>query len=232
METSEIFGAQAARSAASARNAINERIASELDGENKIDRADGGEASTTLSVQGSNTASKSSSQVPCNEDGSSTTTKTKKKRRAVCAHCQRPTPSACLCAALPSSSAERIRLQKCHCWVLEHPFERRFKNRSLPLVQLCLDDSKQCLTVVTGRRLFAEQAQDLRARTNNNVWLLCPGEGAVSLTEALEMRRNMKNDEIGPLTLLFLDATWKVRRFECVKSWICCRLVLSLIYCG
>jgi len=150
-------------------------------------------------------------------DHNSTPPSTQRKhdRRPICAHCQRPTPAACICAALPTP---RLTLRQCHCWILQHPHEPRRKNRSLPLVELCLDETH--LTVVQGRRLCSENPHVQRllrdaAAATTDVWLLSPGNGAISLKEALEKRKlasaNGTVDGNKKLTLLFLDATWKVR---------------------
>jgi len=128
----------------------------------------------------------------------------------MCDRCQRPMPSACICAALPR---EPMVLQHCACWILQHPHETRRKNRSLPLVELCLDSAS--MTVCKGRRLYPEneQVQQLQ-HSSGDVWLLSPGDDAISLAEALEKRRKQNSNVDGKLTLLFMDATWKVRQLE------------------
>lgn len=83
-----------------------------------------------------------------------------------------------------------------------------------------------CLTVVQGRMLSPSHPDVQRCfwpkvdhtNTNNNrnvVWLLSPGGNAISLTRALDEWRliTSQSDSTPPpmLTLLFLDATWRVR---------------------
>jgi len=130
-------------------------------------------------------------------------------QRSICAGCNRPTPTSCFCVALP---AQRIHLERSHCLVLQHPHEARRKNRSLPFVQHCLDSDS--LTVHVRKRLSKNTDQTVKdllyrppeeANERSNVWLVYPGEEAVSLTEALEQRR----DDNSRITLVFLDATWK-----------------------
>ena len=58
----------------------------------------------------------------------------KKRKREICQHCQRPKLHTCICSALPD---EPLSLSKSRLIVLQHPHERRRKNRSLPLVELC-----------------------------------------------------------------------------------------------
>lgn len=137
-----------------------------------------------------------------------------KKKRGVCPRCDRPSLSACICEALPASAA-RIELQRSHCFVLQHPHERKCKNRSLPFVELCLDPG--CITVSVGRRFknnCSASSDDDPAATmqhkllNNDkpVWLLSPREGAISLTQAINERQNKEQK----ITVLVLDGTWKV----------------------
>lgn len=118
-------------------------------------------------------------------------------QRSECSTCQRPA-TACLCATLP---ATRLSLQRCHCVVLQHPLEVRHKNRSLPLVELCLDE--ESLTVQQTRFLSPDLTTPL---TGPNVWLVYPDPSAMSLTTALS---HCTTDKV---TLVFLDATWQFAR--------------------
>jgi DTW domain-containing protein YfiP len=138
-----------------------------------------------------------------------------KRKRSICARCDRPEPSACICEALPD---ERIHLEKCRCLVLQHPHELRRKNRSLPLVEYCLDDDS--LAVTLGRRFGSSTDESVLKMlkeppssqeengTPNPVWLFYPGPDAISLFQALKEHKNSEQDN-GRITLLFLDATWK-----------------------
>jgi DTW domain-containing protein YfiP len=131
----------------------------------------------------------------------------------MCPRCDRPSPVACICAALPN---HRIRLRRSHCLILQHPQELQRKNRSLPFVQLCLDSSS--LQVVESRRLgdttdpsFLQRLHD----PSNAVWLLYPCKSAISLSRAIQQLNNIDSNNITnnnnsiKVTLLFLDATWK-----------------------
>lgn len=60
----------------------------------------------------------------------------KKPKRPICPTCKFP-PRTCICEALPVESMSNL-FQKCRIVVLQHPHELRRKNRSLPLVELCL----------------------------------------------------------------------------------------------
>ena len=57
-------------------------------------------------------------------------------KRQVCYTCNFPTRT-CICKALPSEPLAPL-FQRCRIVVLQHPHELRRKNRSLPLVDLCL----------------------------------------------------------------------------------------------
>ena len=60
-----------------------------------------------------------------------------KRKREICQRCIRPTPSTCICAALPS---QPLVLFKSRVLVLQHPTECKRKNRSLPLIELSLNN--------------------------------------------------------------------------------------------
>ena len=129
----------------------------------------------------------------------------RQQQRVICQRCDRPTPSACICAALPK---QRIQLKRCHCLVLQHPHEARRKNRSLPIVELCLDANS--ITVVKGKRFGSQSGQAVLERlsgsTNRPAWLVYPTKDAIPLSQALEQTRDSDKE----ITLVFLDATWKV----------------------
>ena len=168
----------------------------------------------------------------------------RKRSRSMCRRCERPTPQACICAALPryfcskddaSLIDERIRLQHCHCVVLEHPHEIKHKNRSLPIVKLCLHP--QSITTITSRQFPSTSIDDVESNNDHPfkkldrnirqslldskkpVWLMYhtdtqqsrgPGEAkyptSISLSEALT---TLRNQQLPHVTVVLIDATWK-----------------------
>lgn len=149
----------------------------------------------------------------------STGTDTNKSKREICTKCKRPTPSACICPSLPDQPLQPFK--KCRVIVLQHPHETRRKNRSLPLIELCLgidcDTESTCrastsggdesamgddfsLRTVIGRRLGEQTPQDIfKLIQKPNVLLLYPGEDSVTLTEGLELigkRRQMSQEKM------------------------------------
>ena len=62
--------------------------------------------------------------------------KQQKPKRIICAGCNFP-PRTCVCPSLPAQPLYPL-LNKCRIIVLQHPHELRKKNRSMPLVDLCL----------------------------------------------------------------------------------------------
>lgn len=140
------------------------------------------------------------------------TTHTVTKRRTICGRCERPTPAACICKALPKT---RVQLRNCHCIVLQHPDEVKRKNRSLPFVEHCLDASS--LTVIVGRKFGEGVLEGLIPSNDGPLWLLYmdnTSPNAVSLSQALEQHQQSAHESpSSPLvTLVFLDATWKYAR--------------------
>lgn len=63
-----------------------------------------------------------------------------KRKRQICDRCYKPKPQACICSALPELS-KLIHLSSSRVLVLQHPHEAKRKNRSLPLIQLCMFSS-------------------------------------------------------------------------------------------
>ena len=59
-----------------------------------------------------------------------------KSKRPICQGCNFP-PMTCICPSLPAQPLYPL-FQRCRIVVLQHPHELRKKNRSLPLVDLCL----------------------------------------------------------------------------------------------
>lgn len=167
--------------------------------------------SKRIPAEASGTAATATTLSNVNSDNSSGNLK---RKRSICTRCDRPAPSACICEALPD---ERIHLQKCRCLVLQHPHEGRRKNRSLPLVEYCLDADS--LAVTMGRRfgnftdesvlkMLKEPLSEEHSTPPNPVWLFYPGADAISLSQALKQHKSSGHDN-ARITLLFLDATWK-----------------------
>ena len=131
-----------------------------------------------------------------------TWSRTKTSKRPLCTRCQRPTPGACICAALP---AEPIELSKSRILVLQHPHETKRKNRSVPLLQLAL--SKDSMDVAVGRRLGDQLSfQSIIQDESQPLLLLYPGPDAIPLEEAMELLKPLPGDK---LNILVLDGTWK-----------------------
>ena len=147
--------------------------------------------------------------------------KQRTEKRPICERCLRPTPRACICHGLPD---QPIQLQKSRILVLQHPHEIRHKNRSLPLMELCLE--KTAIHTVVARRLGVEGVIDDETRRRlyeSPALLLYPSQEpsdqqqVVSLEEGLEMikkRRQQDNNSTDnqkspKITIFVLDATWK-----------------------
>ena len=143
----------------------------------------------------------------------------KPKRRPICTRCQRPTPRACICDALPEDS---IALEETELVVLVHPKELKHKNRSVPVLELCLD--KKHFHFCVGRRLGHETDRNILKllQPPNITILLYPGEKnkkVVSLSQA-KLQLDQRKEEIkskqessnGKIVVLALDATWQFAR--------------------
>jgi DTW domain-containing protein YfiP len=134
----------------------------------------------------------------------------RKSRRKICSRCHRPTPQACVCDALPD---KRIKLKKASIVVLQHPHELKMKNRSIPILELCLE--KESLLLCVGRRLGEEQVNEdifKLLKPPNLPILLFPGEKNES--DVLNMTDAKKNipeklKDGGKIVFIVLDATWK-----------------------
>jgi DTW domain-containing protein YfiP len=143
-----------------------------------------------------------------------------KKKRPICERCLRPTPRACICHGLPD---QPIQLQKSRILVLQHPHEIRHKNRSLPLMELCLEPS--AIHTVVARRLGVEGIIDAETRKRlyeSPALLLYPSQEpsdqqqVVSLEEGLEMIKRQQqenhstdNQQSQKITIFVIDATWR-----------------------
>lgn len=158
-----------------------------------------------------------------NEGNDITTTTTtiaagpRKGKRPICARCDRPI-RVCICQGLPETP---IALKKCHILVLQHPLESKRRNRSLPLVQLCLQASD---TTVAVSRRFGDQVDSSALKMlyeSPKVLLVFPAQDdaeiaehesnqTLSLSEAREYcQSNDTNTENGKVLIVILDATWK-----------------------
>jgi len=156
-----------------------------------------------------------------------------KAKRQMCTRCSRP-QKVCICEGLPSSP---LQLQRCHVLVLQHPHEAKLQNRSLPLVQLCLDPSH--LTVAVSRR-FGDQVDPsvislMQPETSSIVLLVFPAQDdlecaqhernqtltlsqareycrSTPTTAAKEGKEESNNKDKGrndKILIVLLDATWK-----------------------
>ena len=149
---------------------------------------------------------------------------TRSGKRAICQRCERPYPRTCLCPALPEKP---LTLQKCRILALQHPHEIRRKNRSLFLAEFCL--STDSITTIRTRRFqpanhhFGTHHETILSMMapERHVWLVVPHPQAKPLHEVLEEHRRAQTCSsststncntsscVPPLTLIFLDATWK-----------------------
>lgn len=143
---------------------------------------------------------------------SSESSEIKKKKRPICSRCHRPSERTCICKALPDT---RISLKKCQLVILQHPHEVKRKNRSLPLVELCIEDEHFHAPV---SRRFGDQLDPsiMQLLQKKNVMLVYPTKNAVSLTQGLQQIRkrqnNSDNEEEDRITVILLDSTWKQSR--------------------
>jgi DTW domain-containing protein YfiP len=148
------------------------------------------------------------------------------RKRFICDRCKRPSPKACICAALPQSP---VVLSKCRVLCLVHPLELCRKNRSLPLIELCLhdhthpqrslppDDNDDNWTFYprVGRKVHLDPwlLHFLHSRQDGQYMVLVfPSRDSISLADAMEcIRRDRRTHNSGNprITLLFIDATWK-----------------------
>lgn len=110
----------------------------------------------------------------------------------------------CICSALPSST---LHLTNSRVIVLEHPQETKRKDRSLPLIELCLQKYKGDDCNESSERTYSDSLMDFGIYThvcrrfgsqipkpiynmlqdeNEIVFLIYPSEDAISLREALD----------------------------------------------
>jgi DTW domain-containing protein YfiP len=153
--------------------------------------------------------------------------RTQSSKRAICEQCQRPTPKACICEALP---VHRIPLHRTRIFVLQHPHESRRKNRSLPILQLTL--TEESLHVMVGRRLggmFPKEEEEeeyqsfqrILKDTSTRLFLLYPSPDAIPLEDAIQMvhsdikkkyDKDSSHQKNIMVNLLVLDGTWQYTR--------------------
>ncbi len=142
--------------------------------------------------------------------GGATTTQagTKKRKRKLCTRCDRPLAT-CICSALPQRPI--ISLQNCRIVVLQHPHEKRRKNRSLPIVELCFSsstknenhDSEESLLTsdfhcIVARRLgdqINSMLMNMIQNPNDHLFLFYPSDDAIPLQTALERIKNQEKDQ-------------------------------------
>jgi len=162
-----------------------------------------------------------------------------KRKRAICDHCNRPTPQACICCALPTHP---IQLLKSRVIVLQHPSESKRKNSSLPLTSLCLDNKYHKGTKLNahvdvsfyttvarwwGEEVVEPEIWKLVNDEHEPVLICFPSDEAVTLEEALLKISKLilpevaKNEETiqhsddaemhttPKINIIFIDATWK-----------------------
>lgn len=134
-----------------------------------------------------------------------------KSRRQICPRCKRPLPPACICEGLPEAP---IALDKSCIVVLQHPHELKRKNRSIPILELCLDSSSLALCV--GRK-FGKEHMDPKVskllEPPNLPILFFPPEkdetNVYSLSEAKQVLSENPPEQPGKVVIIALDATWK-----------------------
>ena len=117
-------------------------------------------------------------------------------KRKVCDRCHLPSPRGCVCEGLPD---EPIVLKSSRVLVLEHPLEVKRKNRSVPLLRLCL--TKDSVVVGRDRRFESSLPQGLLQALHDDshpCLLLFPGPGAVSLNRAMELVREHYQERTVP----------------------------------
>jgi len=160
--------------------------------------------------------------------------KQQKPKRTICTGCNFP-PRTCVCPSLPAQPLYPL-LNKCRIIVLQHPHELRKKNRSMPLVELCLfgkgvqqsDTTKDdfVMKTVTMRR-FGEytdaSVMNILRDPNEVIVLVFPHKNAMDLEEGIQLaEKRCEYDSIDndteeqkqqkKMTLIFIDATWKHAR--------------------
>lgn len=133
----------------------------------------------------------------------STQGSTKKRKREVCNRCKRQ-KAVCICSALPSTI---LHLKSSRVIVLEHPQETKRKDRSLPIIELCLQKYNEDDDIELLKRTNLDSQVDFGICThvcrrfgsqipkpiynmlhdeNEIVLLIYPSEDAIPLREALE----------------------------------------------
>ena len=128
-------------------------------------------------------------------------------KRVMCMKCQRP-QCTCICSTLPSGAP--ISLDRCRVIVLQHPHEMKKKNRSLPIIELCLKHRRKksqeneessyegenwAIDVTIGRRLGDQVDPPIRSllQETHNVLLLYPFRSDVkTLSEGVEELRKRR----------------------------------------
>mmetsp|Transcript_21419 Transcript_21419/g.47491 ORF Transcript_21419/g.47491 Transcript_21419/m.47491 type:complete len:287 (-) Transcript_21419:261-1121(-) len=123
--------------------------------------------------------------------------------RAMCRSCDRPA-SVCLCSCLPT---EPLRCP-CEVVLLQHPKERRQKNRSAWIAERCID-GLQC---VVGRRLVE------RSAAPPSLHPLWDAPEACAVVYPCGDARPLEEIAGHVKLLLFIDATWRFAQEMLVSS--------------
>ena len=166
-----------------------------------------------------------------------------RKRRATCQTCDFPSRT-CICPALPSVPLHAL-FRKCRIIVLQHPHELRRKNRSMPLVNLCVfgntnpgmrPEQDFAMRTIVSRGLGPDQHADVINILNDPhevIVLVFPGPNAIDLEQGIKLAEKKcgfdKKEEqrrtstllTRKITLLFIDATWKHAREMKAKLTSC-----------
>ena len=166
-----------------------------------------------------------------------------RKRRATCQKCSFPSRT-CICPALPPAPLQAL-FRRCRIIVLQHPHELRRKNRSMPLVDLCMfgntnhdmhSDQDFIMKTIVGRGLGPERHADVINILNDTdevIVLVFPGPNAMDLEQGIQLAEkkcefeNKDGDTrdstllMKKITLLFIDATWKHAREMNAKLTSC-----------
>lgn len=164
--------------------------------------------------------------------------------REICKVCKRPTPQTCLCSVLPSKP---IHLSRARVIILQHPNERKRKNASLPLIELCLQgkqsrtkDEKDgrdyvesidfSLRSFVGRWLGEEIVDSvpvwrLLNDPNEPLFVFFPLDDAVSLNEALQTleikyhQRHYNQPAASKKSTVTIESTYKINLLFIDATW-------------
>ncbi|KAL3782722.1 hypothetical protein ACHAWO_008303 [Cyclotella atomus] len=126
-----------------------------------------------------------------------------RSKRAICQTCQFPNRT-CICQALPTEPLHPL-FRRCRIILLQHPHELKRKNRSMPLVDLCVfgstksdgaavetQDSEQdfVMKTIVGRGLGPDGHADVinhLSNPNQVIVLLFPGHNAMDFEKGIQL---------------------------------------------